>query len=146
MRIGNTGGVGTNQIRRSDRRKKTDSAFTLGNAVQSGAAAAGGASADVAGSGAVAPVGTLLNVQEVGQETTPDDSEHDRAERMLKLLDDLRHGLLCGQISASRLRQLEKLSALPVNAYCDPRLQSIVRQIELRAKVELAKLETKTAS
>lgn len=144
MRIGNTGSVGTSQVRRSEGRKKIDRAFTLENAGQTGANASA-ATTEVAGNGAVAPVSSLLNVQEAGQGSTPDDSEHDRAERMLKLLDDIRHGLLSGQVSAARLQQLERLSALPVNSYCDPRLQSIIRQIELRAKVELAKLEAKSA-
>lgn len=144
MRIGNTGSVGTSQVRRSEGRKKTGRAFMLENTGQTSANTST-ATTEVAGSGAVAPVSSLINVQEAGQGSTPDDSEHDRAEHMLKLLDDIRHGLLNGKVSAARLQQLEKLSAQPVNNYCDPRLQSIIRQIELRAKVELAKLEAKSA-
>ena len=60
---------------------------------------------------------------------------------MLDLLDEVRHGLLIGVLPEHKLRRLLILSSVKREGFMDPRLGLILSDIELRAKVELAKLE-----
>ncbi|MSP42186.1 MAG: flagellar assembly protein FliX [Alphaproteobacteria bacterium] len=95
----------------------------------------------VTGAAPVPVVSSLLSIQEV------DDRGHGRAntlneaEEMLDLLDDIRHGLLTGALPERELRRLLALSSVKREGFIDPRLSLILSDIELRAKVELAKLE-----
>jgi len=57
------------------------------------------------------------------------------------LLDAVRHGLLIGAVSDHKLRRLMALSNMKRDGFVDPRLSGLLSDIELRAKVELAKLE-----
>lgn len=95
----------------------------------------------VSGAGPVAPVEALLGLQE-----TPDAADqpskgialgHDILDR----LEDIRRGLLLGTISATQLRTLAHLLKDRPPSFQDPGLSSILDDIELRARVELAKLE-----
>lgn len=95
----------------------------------------------VSGAGPVAPVEALLGLQE-----TPDAADqpskgialgHDILDR----LEDIRRGLLLGTISAAQLRTLAHLLKDRPPSFQDPGLSSILDDIELRARVELAKLE-----
>ena len=99
---------------------------------------------DVSGTGSVAPVGALLSVQEVGDGEEKSHQEFRNADEMLKLLDELRHGLLAGTVPPGRLRRLSLLANSTRGQFADPRLAGILSEIELRAKVELAKIESLT--
>ena len=95
----------------------------------------------VTGAAPIPVVSSLLSIQEV------DDRGHGRAqslnqaEEMLDLLDDIRHGLLTGILPERKLRRLLALTSVKREGFIDPRLSLILSDIELRAKVELAKLE-----
>ncbi len=109
-----------------------------------------GDAADVAGqvqaAASVAGVGALLALQEV-----PDAAEQrrravQRSDDILDELHQLRIGLLAGSVPRQRLRRLTKLLRERPGGYADPQLDSIISDIEVRAAVELAKLEqTETA-
>lgn len=60
---------------------------------------------------------------------------------LLDSLDDIRMGLLLGQISGKRLYRLQELIAQQKDAVDDPKLMEILEEIDLRAAVELAKFE-----
>jgi hypothetical protein len=60
---------------------------------------------------------------------------------MLDRLEDIRHGLLMGAIPRDRLQELAAAVRRQREAIDDPRLVEILDEIELRARVELAKLE-----
>ena len=62
-------------------------------------------------------------------------------EQLLNLLDAVRDGLLAGGIPRSTLNKLAVAVTRRHDAFADPRLQDVLDQIELRAHVELAKLE-----
>jgi len=62
---------------------------------------------------------------------------------MLDQLDELRHGLLDGSISEESLGNLSKLVRAKRENVDDPQLMEVLDEIELRAEVELAKLERK---
>ena len=65
-----------------------------------------------------------------------------RAEGLLELLDSIRLGLLVGAIPKARLLALSQAVANRRAMPSDPALERIIREIELRAKVEIAKLDT----
>jgi hypothetical protein len=64
---------------------------------------------------------------------------------MLDLLDELRDGMLAGEISRSTLDQLTTLARSREEDFEDPGLTALVSEIELRALVELAKLDVAAA-
>ena len=76
-----------------------------------------------------------------------DDSTDGRAkgrahgEQLLNLLDAVRDGLLAGGIPRSTLNKLAVAVTRRHDIFADPKLQDVLDQIELRAHVELAKLE-----
>lgn len=90
---------------------------------------------------AMSGVGGLIGINEV------DEKEHRRRQAVkrgrftLEALDQLRNALLMGSLPLSTLRNLEKLVAEERNLVTDPALNAILDDIELRAAVEMAKLE-----
>lgn len=86
-------------------------------------------------------VSALLGLQEVDDPPAGRKQALTRADSMLDLLDEIRHGILMGTIPKHKLRQLLFLSKSRPEAFIDTTLSGIVGEIELRAKVELAKIE-----
>ena len=58
----------------------------------------------------------------------------------------LRIGLMAGSVPRQRLQRLMKLLRDRPGGYGDPQLDSIISDIEVRAAVELAKLELTEAA
>lgn len=109
-----------------------------------GAPAARG-TAGLAGPASLAAVDALLALQET------DDALHAprrrairRGEEMLDILDEIKLSLLAGQLPKSRLTRLLSVVERQQGVFHDPRLQDVLDQIELRARVELAKFGTYT--
>ena len=94
------------------------------------------------GAATLAPLGGvegLLALQEVGEDggrRRPSARGH----AVLDQLEEIRRGLLLGSIPRAELERLERLAAGMREDIADPRLAEILAEIELRAKVELAKL------
>ena len=97
-------------------------------------------SALVAAPQATASVNPLLAVQEVADATSERAHAKARAEAMLERLDDIRIGLLTGFVPRNRLEDLLRLVNDERSSAIDDRLGEVLDEIELRAKVELAKL------
>ncbi len=76
-----------------------------------------------------------------GDAPNPNKQQQQRGDAMLKQLDAIRLGLLSGQIPAHAVQQLLSQVKSQKEAATDPALQGIIREIETRAAVELAKLE-----
>jgi hypothetical protein len=95
--------------------------------------------------GSAAPVFSLnaSDALEALQGVNYDDSSQDqeRGHKVLNLLDGLRHNVLFGQISLSQLREVETLVGQHRGKNLDPQLLEILDEIDLRAKVEIAKYE-----
>jgi len=94
---------------------------------------------------AAAPSGAidaLLAVQEVGDATSGGGNARSRAwgNDVLDRLEEIRLGLLTGTIPVARLETLARLVSQQRETDLDPRLAAILDDIELRARVELAKL------
>jgi hypothetical protein len=135
MEIKGPGRIETGAIRR-----KTASGAGGGNgfAVSDSAESHAGI---VAGPGPIAALDSILLLQ--GMEDSTDGRAKGQAhgEQLLNLLDAVRDGLLAGGIPRSTLNKLASAVTRRHDAFSDPRLQDVLDQIELRAHVELAKLE-----
>ena len=67
-----------------------------------------------------------------------------RGKDMLDILDDIRMGILTGSVPKNRLKQLVQMVETRRESFLDPGLTEILDEIELRARVELAKLDNIT--
>ena len=67
-------------------------------------------------------------------------AEIDRAEDLLEQLDRIRVGILTGSISGATLQNIVQRLSQRRSDGVDPRLATLIDEIELRARVELAKL------
>jgi len=93
----------------------------------------------------VAALDALLTLQEAGEPLTGKRRAVKRSNDMLDLLDDIKLGILSGAVPRQTLRQLTKLVAERRDDFHEPGLQGVIDEIDLRAQVELAKLEMATA-
>lgn len=100
------------------------------------------ASAAVFGTASVTAVDALLGLQEVPDATSGRSRGIQQASMMLDQLEEIRRGLLLGSIPASKLKALAEGITEKREDFQDPELAGILDDIELRARVELAKLET----
>ena len=135
MKIPGTGPVQTTPIRRRGQTARSSGAFAgeIGGDVSV---------REVGPSANVASVSTLLTVQEVADPLEERKRAIQRGEDLLEQLDELRHGLLIGAFPKDKLERLLVLVGHQQNKIADPRLREILGDIEVRAAVELAKLET----
>ena len=94
------------------------------------------------GARSLAAVDALIALQEVPDAIAEKSAQAiERAEDMLDALEDIKIGLLSGVLPKSRLIRLARLIEQRRADIDDPQLSGILDEIELRAKVELAKLE-----
>lgn len=100
----------------------------------------------VAGPGPIAALDTILTLQEMDDPTQGRSKGLRHGEQLLDLLDSVRDGLLAGGIARATLNKLAHAVAKRHEAFADPRLQDVLDEIELRAHVELAKLEAVDAN
>jgi hypothetical protein len=91
--------------------------------------------------GSIASVDPLIGVRDATDRSG--ERPKKRGEAMLDRLDEIRVGLLTGAVPRDRLEALEKLVAEQRGQVSDPRLTEILDEIELRARVELAKLDVR---
>jgi hypothetical protein len=133
-----TGPNGLGQAGPAKTAKPTASGFTLGGATAPGAAAQAASAQGVSGVGSV---DALIALQQVDTATERRRRAVRRAGRILDALDEVKLALLDGEISASALTDLNAAVRDQRLESDDPGLQSVLRQIEARAAVELAKIE-----
>ncbi|PLX45156.1 MAG: flagellar assembly regulator FliX [Hyphomicrobiales bacterium] len=90
---------------------------------------------------AIGGVDALLALQGDGQPSASRQKALSRGRQMLDLLEDMRIGLLGGQIREDQLRKLSHLTGTRDDHFEDPGLREVLDSIDLRAQVELAKLK-----
>ncbi|HEX4178184.1 MAG TPA: flagellar assembly protein FliX, partial [Rhizomicrobium sp.] len=95
----------------------------------------------VAGPGPIAALDSILMLQEMDDSTQGRSKGVAHGEQLLDLLDSVRDGLLAGEIPRATLNKLAAAVTRRHEVFADPKLQDVLDQIELRAHVELAKLE-----
>lgn len=92
------------------------------------------------GIGALGIVGPVLELQEIDDALARTRRGKVRAHDILEKLEDIRLALLTGGLSETRLMQLVRMVSVRRPDIEDSRLAEILDEIDLRAKVELAKL------
>jgi len=109
----------------------------------SGGAEESAASSGAAGAAPIQNIDALLALQEreTGDDPMSRARARARAEAILDELDKFRIGLLNGVISRDSILQLARLVASHKQNIMDPRLAEVLDEIDLRAQVELAKLD-----
>lgn len=86
-------------------------------------------------------IGALLSLQELPGNKEGNAKALKHGEDILAELSDLRMGLLSGLIPPEKLQNLSQLVKLSKDETIDPALQDILRDIEVRALVELEKFK-----
>ncbi len=86
------------------------------------------------------PVDGLFQIQEVPDALAQRRRAIQRGSTVLDRLDDLRLALLGGSLSQGQIAELQRVGASERALVDDPRLVTVLDEIDLRAKVELAKL------
>jgi hypothetical protein len=95
----------------------------------------------VSGPGPIAALDSILTLQGMEDSTDGRSKGLKHGEQLLDMLDQVRDGLLAGGIPRATLNRLANAVTRRQENYADPRLQEVLDEIELRAHVELAKLE-----
>ena len=96
----------------------------------------------VAATNRISSVDAVVALQKITGDNTNERGAKNRANLILDKLEDIRMGLLMGQIPKSNLEELSKILIVARENSIDSSLLEIIGDIELRAKIELAKLET----
>lgn len=120
-------------IRRTDRGRTSGGTFSLNSAPAE-------APAPMAAPTPLAATDALIALQEQSEGVEQRRHSLKRGRNMLDLLDELRHGLLTGTISAAALTDLVVTIQAERGTVADCDLAGVLGEIELRARVELAKL------
>lgn len=135
MEIKGPGRIETGAIRRkSPAASNSGGGFSVGNSAEPHAQF-------VAGPGPIAAMDSILALQDMGDATDGRSKGISHGEQLLDILDSVRDGLLAGGIPRATLNRLAVAVTRRHDVFADPKLQDVLDQIELRAHVELAKLE-----
>jgi len=98
--------------------------------------------AATAGARPVVSVEGLFQLQELPDALAERRRAVQRGSLLLDRLDDVRLALLGGGLSPGRIAELQRVLESERGRVDDPRLLAVLDEIDLRAKVELAKLST----
>lgn len=137
MKIKGLGRISTGSVKRVKGKNTADKA-AFGKALSADDVQSSSA---MSGTAPLTSVNSLLALQEMPTSTQGRSKGLARATDLLEHLDVIRHGLLLGQISKKRLGDIVKALGAQREKNLDPGLVELINDIELRAKVELAKLE-----
>lgn len=130
--------------------KRTSSVRKSGGATKSGSSSAFSVSSDAGTQNSASASNTqasqdvggldaLLALQAVEDPLLAKKKAVKRGRSLLDTLDDLKLDLLSGRVGEGRLQRLVKLLG-EARQSVDPKLEAVIEDIELRARVELAKL------
>lgn len=137
MKIDRVSPIGTKPSRRSERSGSSKSS-SFSKALGSSPAPV---PSSVSGGGALGQVDALLALQEVPGESNKRGRAWQRGEDLLDRLDELRLAMLDGRLPQATIERLAAVASAQRAKTDDPRLVAVLDEIELRAAVELAKLE-----
>ena len=134
MEIKGPGRIESGAIRRKPSAAPSGSSFSVSDASEAHAQT-------VAGPGPIAALDSILMLQDMGDASDGRSKGLAHGEQLLDILDSVRDGLLAGGIPRATLNKLAVAVTRRHDVFADPKLQDVLDQIELRAHVELAKLE-----
>ena len=136
MKINSSRPVAAGEVRRTARGEKSGGGFSIG-LPDDEPISAGSLNA----TGRIAKIDTLLALQEVVDPLSGRRRSIKRGSKLLDHLDEIRHGLLLGEIPMAKLKSLAEALQIERGLVADPGLIQVIDEIELRAQVELAKLQ-----
>ncbi len=136
MKVGGTSRAGASALRSTGK-----SSASSGESFQVKSSESAAGAHPVAPVSALTAVDTLLALQEVDDPLARRQQAVKRAYDIVDLLDSIRLGLIAGGIPQRQLGALVNLVENRRDTFVDPRLSGLVDEIELRARVEIAKLE-----
>jgi Class II flagellar assembly regulator len=134
MKIEGSGRVESSNVRRLARGTGTSESFAVSESDAPRAQT-------VSGPSPLAAVDSILVLQGMDDSTSGRSKGLAHGHALLGLLDEVRDGLLTGGIPRVTLNRLADAVGRRHENFADPRLQGVLDEIELRARVELAKLE-----
>lgn len=138
MEIKGPGRISTSRV--SQKKKKGGAAKSgFSNALSSTGGTA--AAPPPSGTSPLTAVNSLLSLQEMPTSTEGRSKGVDRVEDLLLNLEIIQHGLLAGQIPHGKLSNIITVVSQERELSNDPQLDQILDDVELRVRVELAKLE-----
>ena len=88
----------------------------------------------------------LVALQEADTHELNKKAAQKHGENLLDSLDDLRQDLILGSVPIEKLHHIAKTIQTKRKSVVDPKLQMVIDEIELRAKVEIAKYEMQSRS
>ncbi len=135
MEIKSTSRIGSSTVRRVTSGATSGDAFTVSDVASQPRAQT------IAAPGPIASVESILTLQSLDDSTSGRSKGLDHGERLLDMLDEVRDGLLAGSIPRGTLNRLATAVSRRQEGFADPKLQGVLDEIELRARVELAKLD-----
>ena len=136
MKISGTGRMDVSSVRRGGKPGATDAKnFSIDSASEAHGPTG------LTGTGPLTAIDSILTLQGVDDSTSGPRRGVQHGEQLLRLLDEVRDGLLAGGIPRLTLTRLALAVSTRRDGFADPKLQAVLDEIELRARVELAKLE-----
>lgn len=138
MRIQNTNSVGKAKARKTGGTRSGGAAF----AIPSGQTTETQATTGAVAAGPIVAVDALIALQEDSDPKRAKKRAVQQATDILDLLDGIKIGLLEGRVPQSRLQQLVSVVEQQRGQFHDDRLTAVLDEVELRARVELAKFGT----
>ena len=138
MKVTGPGGIGSSSGAAPSRPASGGDGFRI---ISPGPAAGASQVASTGQVRGVMGVDALIALQDVGGPLERKRRAVRRAGRILDVLGEIKIGLLEGELSASDLDRLRRAIRDERDATEDPGLEAVLDEIELRAAVEMAKLE-----
>jgi len=135
MEIKGPGRIESGAIRRAGKPVQSDGVFRVSDAPAQTQAQA------LTGAAPLTAVESILMLQQVDDANSGRSRGVAHGEQLLDMLDQVRDGLLLGGIPRTTLNRLATAVGRRQESFADPKLQGILDEIDLRARVELAKLE-----
>lgn len=137
MRIFGTGAASpTSSVKKKEKSQRADGSF--GSLLDVGSDEEV-SSASASGVQSLNSINSLISLQMVDDQT-PRKRVIEHGNKLLDYLDELRHDLLVGNVSAYTANKIIQEIRENRSDFTDPKLKEIIDDIELRAAVELAKL------
>lgn len=132
MKIATTRSTGAGKLSKSNSSGKSGSSFSIGAPLESSAS-----ESSVELVSQIGAIDSLILIQ--GQRGNQETELVKRGNNLLDRLEDLRIGMLTGEITVAQLNDLASYAKQAREASCDPNIETTIQEIEQRVQVELAK-------
>lgn len=128
-----------------NKRRGTGAASGFADVLSAAEAAEAGQAASVSDVAATAGINNLLALQEISEEDVHRRKLVQQGNNMLDALEKLRRQILIGAVPQQTLVDIGRQLSVQKQSVSDPHLAALIEDIELRAAVELAKLQVAAA-